>query len=571
MRRILLILGKDVHNKPAYRFYKEFLKRGYYVDLFATTLQDGHVNIFGEARERIKHINDLTEQQISIYDYIFSAVPIYNHVLFKDTQKYIFMNPSSHFDDVYFSGDFVFTVRDISQPLIEDEHIPVEDFNLMKSIPGMAAGGPQYEKTGIKKDEKSKKILFVDAGHFPFGTKQELAEYVIKIAEFCPDYEVRIKPRYLPRDQDTTHKNRENLYEYLDNKKTLPDNLTLIRTHTDLKEELEKVDVVICPAGTSSYEEVILANKKIIIFTDFPNKENVLWNADRVRLFNRINGKLPCRIPYQDIFKYLPQGIQADSDDLKNSIYKMAHVTEDIVDAMEYIYINFISKNIFPERKYCKIENYLSEMLPDYSLTWEDIIARRYRLPLYDYVANQARNLLIDIDYSRVFEYIESIRYSKWREKDADRILVGLQEILFDLYIQNKDKLMKNSYSQSLLCLAYFKKNRFDEFCPIELKCIAYYSYCLAKIRFDNADYENALKYINDYFDEVDSNLYEISYADDEGVKAMAHYYKGATLFHLSDIHNAEIHLKICDKAWNGQHKKAAEYLQMIDSIKENC
>lgn len=565
MRKILFILGKDVHNKPVYKIYKECLKRGYYVNLYATTLEDGHVNIFGEARSKIRHINELTEQQISTYDYIISAISIYNHKLFKDVHKYIFLNPSTHFDESCFSGDFVFTVRDMSKPLIEGEHWPIEDFNFIKSIPGMATGGPQYEKSTVENKGESKKILFIDPGHFPFGTKQELAEYIIKIAEYCPDYEVRIKPRYLPEDTNTTHKNKENLYKYLNNNKKLPNNLILIKKHTDLQEELQDVDLVICPEGTSSYEEVILANKRIIIFTDFPNKQNLLWSAERVKLFNRITSNLPCRIKYQSIFEYLPQGIQVKAEELGNSIYKMSNVAEDIVDAMEYIYINFISKNIFPERKFYKSNSYVNEMKPDYSLTWEDIIKRRYRLSLYDYVANQVRNLIIDIDYSKVFKYIDDIDNSELNEENIDNIMQGLQKKLFDIYIQNSAKMMKNSYSQSILCLAYFKQNRFSEFQPVKLKCKAYYAYCMAKIKFDAGNYESTLKYINDYFDEVDSNLYEISYADDEGVKIMAHYFKGAALFHLNNLQDARIHLGICDKAWNGKHKKATEYLHLID------
>lgn len=567
MRKILIVLGKDVHNKSVYKIYKECLKRGYCVAVFATTLKDGHINIFRKIQHEIRHINDLNEQQILAYDYIFSAVPIYNHTLFRDIHKYIFMNPSTHLDEVYFSSDFVFTVRDISKPLVEDEHWPIEHINFIKSIPGMATGGPQYEKLEIKSKDKAKKILFIDSGHFPFGTKKELAQYIIKIAESCLDYEVCVKPRYLPKDTDTTHKNKENLYEYFDNKKNLPKNLTLIRKHTDLKEELEKVDLVICSEGTSSYEEIILANKKILIFTGFPNKENLLWNPYRIDLFNKIANNLPCRVNYQDIFKYLPQGIRVNTDILKNSIYKTSNVAEDIVDAMEYIYINFVSKNIFPERTYYKSNSYLNEMKPDYSLTWDNIIERRYRLSLYDYVAEQVRNLVINMDYSKVFEYIDHIENTKVNEEELYKINLGLQEILFDTYIKNSDKMMKNSYSQSLLCLAYFKKNKFNEFQPAELKCKAYYAYCLAKIEFDCGDYENALNYINDYFDEVDNNLYEISYADDQGVKDMAHFYKGAALFHLNDMHNARIHLDICDKAWRGKHKKAAEYLHEIEQI----
>ena len=38
----------------------------------------------------------------------------------------------------------------------------------------------------------------------------------------------------------------------------------------------------------------------------------------------------------------------------------------------------------------------------------------------------------------------------------------------------------------------------------------------------------------------------------------------------LNDLKNARIHLKICDKAWDGNHKRAAEYLHFIDVMSES-
>ena len=73
-------------------------------------------------------------------------------------------------------------------------------------------------------------------------------------------------------------------------------------------------------------------------------------------------------------------------------------------------------------------------------------------------------------------------------------------------------------------------------------------------------------KLFTNYFAEVDKNLYEVSLADDVGVKAMAHYYYGATLFHLGDIERAKEHLVICDRYWSGNHKKTKEYLLEIEN-----
>ena len=92
MRKILIVLGKDVHNKSVYKIYKECLKRGYCVAVFATTLKDGHINIFRKIQHEIRHINDLNEQQILAYDYIFMYIPKQCMVINRNSRKYIIIH-----------------------------------------------------------------------------------------------------------------------------------------------------------------------------------------------------------------------------------------------------------------------------------------------------------------------------------------------------------------------------------------------------------------------------------------------------------------------------------------------
>lgn len=564
-RKILFILGKDVHNKGTYRIYKECMRRGFDADVYATTFADNHIALFLKENINIQLADVLDKEKLEKYDYIFSAVPLFDRELFREAEKYIFLNPSTHLDEVYFSGDFIFTARDLTKPLVGEKYWPIEEFNYQKSLPAMAAGGAALEKlenTGAE----SNVILFIDAGHFPFGTKKKLAEYVIQIANDCPDYEIRIKPRYLPTDTNTTHINRENLFHYLLDNPNLPRNLKLIREHTDLAEEVKEACLVICPEGTTSYEEVILAGKNLIIFTDFPNGECVLWPERRVRLFNSIPDGLVNRIYYKDIASYLPKGLPTKAADLKSSLYKITNVASDIVDAMEYIFEKFICQQKFPANRYYTSSDYLQKMEPDVLLTWNDIKCRRYKTILYDMAAQKIRYIYKQMDCGKVLHYIEEIG----NELDGSNLAENidkLNEVVYDLFIQNKYDMMDTAYTQSILCLAYYKKNRLSEFTPSVLRCKAYYEYCLAKIDFDNAKYVECLKHLEIYFEEVNSNLYEISYADDEGVKVMAHYYMGAALFWMNDWDGAKNHLYICDKAWEGRHKKAAEYLQRIESM----
>lgn len=568
-RKILFILGKDVHNKGTYRVYKECIRRGFDADVYASTFADKHIALFLKENIDIQLVDALDKEKLDRYDYIFSAVPLFDRELFLEAEKYVFINPSTHLDEVYFSGDFIFTARDLTKPLVEGTCWPIEQFNYQKSLPAMATGGAALEECE-NMETGSNVILFIDAGHFPFGTKKELADYVIEIAKFCPDYEVKVKPRYLPADTSTTHINKENLFHYLLDNPKLPHNLKLIKEHTDLADEVKLACLVICPEGTTSYEEVILAGKNLIIFTDFPNKESVLWPERRVRLFNSIPNGLVNRIHYKDIKSYLPKGIPTKADDLKSSLYKMTNVASDIVNAMEYIFEKFISHQKFPANRYYKSSDYIQKMESDVLLNWNDIKRRRYKTILYDMAAEKIRNVNKQLNCSKVFHYIEKIG-NEVNRLNLNEKIDGLNEIIYDFFIQNKHCMMETAYAQSVLCWAYYKRQRFSEFLPPVLRCKAYYEYCLAKIDFDNGRYVESLKHLEIYFEEVNNNLYEVSYADEENVKAMAHYYMGAALFYINDLNNAKLHLEICDRAWRGQHKKATEYLLRIESMYENA
>ena len=574
MRRILLITGKDVHNKGPFVIYKELIKRGFKVDVYATTLEDGHTLLFDHMGVKIQSVDALDENVVEQYDYIFSAVPIFHIKLFRFIHKYIFLNPSAYWDEVYFSGDFIFTARDISKSLGEDP-FPAEKINYIKSLPAMATGGAVLTKNKERIDCCSpvKKILFVDAGHFPFGSKRELAEYIVQIAQYCSECEVKLKPRYLPEDVDTSHKNKENVLCYLEEYANLPNNLVIIREHTDFQEELKDCDLVICSEGTTSYVEAILAKRRLIIFTGFPSEESALWTNCRRRRFLKINSQLKNRVYYKDIFKYLPEGIETTGNELDDFLYETDNAVENIVDAMEYIYENGIKRGMFPSRKYFTSSTYKNLDFFNSSQTWQSVIEKRYKTIAYDRVSSKMFRLCSVLNCDKIIDYIES---EECNEENISDVCDMVESILYDLIIDSSDRLMDDAYSQSFLCLAYYKKGRFNEFNPYHLKCTAYYNYCMAKKEYDKKNYWESLKYLDEYFNEIGNNLYYVTYADDPGVVVMAHFFKGANLYYVGKYEEASKHLTICDLAWEGNHKKAKVFLNnikakgiCIDDIKE--
>lgn len=563
-KKVAIITGKEVHNKNTYLIYKEFLSRNIMVDLYATTFDDGHLGLFIKDNVIVHDVKELSVDKINQYNYIITSVSIFEQKLFRNCKRYIFMNPSTHLLEVHFSGDFNFTAHDYTKRLVKSEELMLETFNNKKCIPAMATGGASliYEEG---KNNDNNIILFVDAGHYPFGTKKELVEYIIQIAEYCRDYIVRVKPRYLPGDVNKTHKNDDNIYNYFSKYSNLPSNLELIYEHTDLKEELRKCSLVICPEGTTSFEEVILSQKKLLIFTGFPNMENALWSEKRIQLSNQIPYNLPNRVYYKDIFKYLPYGIETNTDMLNDLLYSIKNNAYKIVEVMEYIDDTFLSVGRFPQHAYYKYENYKEELKESEKDTWENIIQERFKKVVYDNLSYLISRIYTYMDCSEVFLYVDSQNYS---EENLYEKIEFARGILFKIIIENRNKMEETRYTQSILCLALYKTNMYEDLLNLNVKCNDYYNYCLAKIAYDRCDYVGALRYINEYFKEVEMHQFEVSLADDISVINMAHFYCGASYFAVGDYVKARFHLKICNNAWEGNHKKASE---LLDKIERYC
>ena len=59
---------------------------------------------------------------------------------------------------LFFYGDFIFTVRDISKPLISGKKFSIEEVNYRKSLPAMATGGASLTK---KVNTNERKVMFL--------------------------------------------------------------------------------------------------------------------------------------------------------------------------------------------------------------------------------------------------------------------------------------------------------------------------------------------------------------------------------------------------------------------------
>lgn len=566
MSKILFVLGRDVYNKPAYPIYNELIKRGNSIDVYAVFYEEMHFVLFRQDYIEIHRIEELkTKQEIEKYDYIYSAITIYDNPLFRIAERYIFCAPTSYMREIYSCGDFTFTVRKMEGHILENERWGIDECNLAKMAPCMATGSPMHEGLEFMQAGDNKTILFIDSGHFPCGGKREEAETIMQIAYAFPQYKIRIKPRFIRGDKSVTHRNDEYLVDYLDND-NLPNNVEIIREHTDLRKELESCYLLISDTMTTSYIEAVLASRKILLLEGFPNEESTVMNRKAVERQGKIAAITGCVVNYKDVLEYLPEGMTCSEEFINKFIYRHRGVTKSVVDAMEYIYQKFISQNRFPKEEFYCSENYEEKMEAEDSLSWKDIIQRRYRVYLYG-LSNYDARINSDLDFSPFIESIEETRKMTITEENFPVVIHKLNAKLLEMFVQNREKLMSNALSQSVFFKFLYDAGLFSEIKKEEVLCRAYYRYLKAKECAKEEKYQECIDLIDKYFEEVNQNLFDRTLADEMSVKISGYYFRGFSQYNLGNYLEAKENLETCEKLCNGKHKKAKEYLDCIADI----
>lgn len=563
MIKIMCILGKDVHNKPVYQIYNEMIRRKYEVDVYAIYYEEIHLTLFKKDGIELHRLEEIKSSwDIEKYAFIYAAVPLCGFPIFRTCKKYIFSTPTTYTREVYFCNDFNFMTKKIKKQILENEIWGVDQCNLMKITPCMISGSPMHEGLGLIRNKNEEVILFIDSGHFPFGGKCEVAQTIKKIARALPKYTIRVKPRYLKGDRSVTHRNEDYLIDYLESGDVYP-NIEVVKEHTDLREELENCYLVICDTVTTSYIEAALANRKIILLSGFPNEESKDITKKRVERQEEVAELTKCVINYKDVLNYLPEGLVCSNEFIGEFIDRQTGISESIVDAMEYIYNEFISKNIFPKNTYYNIDSYIDEMKVDECLSWDSIIQRRYRSCLYDISYYDARINGV-LNFKPVVKAIEDTKNIVINEKTFGMVSDKIRSKLLELLIKNKQDVMKTALSQSYFFELLYTNEKFYEIQEEEVLCNAYYKYLKAKEYSKDGNNQKCIELLNEYFAEVDRNEFDKTLADETSVKASGHYFRGISYFRINEYEKAKEELEICDKMWNGNHKKAKEYIEII-------
>lgn len=523
--KILVVAAHDAVNLSIENIVRELVKRGHEVHIFAKMIEYRHIRMFKDLQVFIHHVSELNENNVSEYDFAFcpmdgvDSLTFYNIYVF--SYNFIFNNRWASA-----GGDFMFTQTE-NRPIIQWE-----------DCARMPVGTPKNDT--LKSDNKSDNtILFVDTGHYPFGLKgkQQLAQTLLAICESCSNNHIVVKPRWLPGEKNTIHPEGVHLYDIISDlcNGEIPSNLELLYEHQDMQKLIDKSITVVTPAS-SAYLDAALRGKNILILNGFDSESSYDVRIDTIwkQQFDDMENT-GCLINYADAVQYLPNGLKCGEEHLDKVTACRENVSAHVVDVMEYIFTTFIEKNKFPKIERYDLMTYQKLMGVDNDIDFEVLKQKR--------IKNQVLAL------SRRFDWVvANINYQPWLDLlneyyinypltvDGKRTLqTQMEQILYEIWVEERDKLSQDSIDQSLYFYALDKLGRTDEILEIpeeHIFCKGSYYYYLGLIYKDKKQIARATDYFVKFLKEANTRSY-LKYPQDRWGICDAYNY-------IFDIYNGE-------------------------------
>lgn len=370
--KIFCVLGNDASNYSCNNVIRKLMQH-HDVKIFTNNLTEQANAIFEDIKEKIKPLSQATKKDIEWADCAFCSVMSMQYMV--TFPKYVFcyahMNPN--IDEVR-GSDFVFEIASNTKGM---------DYGVPHTFASMPVGLAKNDSF-IERQQSKKQILYIDAGHFPFGIngKKQIAEMLIKICLNFPDYTVCIRPRWKQDalKEDMSNPNYYHIYDAIldvcSGSDLLPKNLEMPTDFFDLQRQIDESECIISSC-TSAYLDVALRGKPVLLIKGIENEDSYhLRNAYFEHLYEFAENS-GCVVDYKAILEYLPAGRMCNPQHIREAFAYTDGATERIVDAIEFIYERFISRGFYPDIKEYKYETFKDTMQASEKLSFEDLLCYR--------------------------------------------------------------------------------------------------------------------------------------------------------------------------------------------------
>lgn len=537
--KVLMISEKDAANASLAKICESYIKHGHSVVVYAPYISQNVLRFFGETVE-IYPLNQLTKEEIERCDIIFcttmASAFIQNGIILS-AHKPIFSHTYLINKQVQWGGDLCF---------VPSLPTTVSDFDDYVKYPKMAIGEPKYDKVN-KKNVDLKRLLLIDSGHYPFGItgKRELVKTILEICRAFPDYELWIKPRFLPTDTVVTHRNSMHLYEVIREEagNEMPSNLVMLTEHRDLMELIEESCTVLC-MHTTAFVGAYAAGKGLVVIDNLPSDDiyDVRWKiSERIRDHMKESGAIT---DYHDVCNVLPKGVECSEEYFRYLLEERENVADKICEVTEYLYDEFYSQNDFPEYKNGAYKEY-REIKQACDMTWNKVIKERY-------ISYLASRMLILIDFHikakldvRIIEkQINELQAVDVISDEVFKAVINKIPVIRDeCIVDNEERMLEDEIDCGILLNSYYQLKKYDKIKCFAKVDIGAYHLFRAFVAYEEEDFSIALKELKQYMQISLNRTYIKEISDMSNNKMKAFYILINLLIRDEKQEDAEIYL----------------------------
>lgn len=505
--RILVLAAHDSDNIMIANVLFELESRGHELKIYSQFTDKKTVRMFDSLAAQIFPQNVLTEKELDWADCVLSGLRA--HIFLPDDKifckKYIFVYNNFMDSHWYTPGaDFMFTTGYTRNPQHRED------------CASMPIGCPKNDHVSPSGNvDESKRLLFIDSGHYPFGStgKYQVAAMLLDICRSFPDYQLIVKPRFLPNDTNMVHANHEHIYLILRKltQENLPKNLILPNEHIDMQELIDQCHCSIVMASTA-FIDVALRGKNLIIVKGIDSEDTWdLRNGVEWKNQYELREGTGCVVDYKDVLQYLPHGFRCNDAYLDKLVAYRTGASKRMADVMEYIYNEFLLKGTFPKIAAYKYETYRAEMYVDSKLDWRVLHQKRMK-NIGNNALNWTNNITANIDYARLHNVIEEdcLKYSLTK-KGSIQFVQHLKKIFNEILVDNSNILQDDPINQSYFVQALFDLGYDDailEISPEKVLCSGPYSFYLGLIYRKRKQITAAMEHFCAFLSEANNRPY---------------------------------------------------------------
>lgn len=457
--KILMITLRDGQNVSLAKIADAFFRRGHEVTIYAPYYAENVLRFFDEKIPKFP-IRDLTEDVVAGCDIIFASTLAYEHLADKNllsVHKPIITHNFLFTGTVTYGGDFCFV------PSIPTT---VTDYDAYMNCPRIGIGEPKYD-TIVRKHTDVKRFLFIDSGHYPFGTegKRELARTILDICKSFSDYELWIKPRFLPGDEVVTHANSLHIYDVIKEESDgkIPANLTMLTEHKDLMELVEQCCTVIC-MYTTAFSSAAICGKGLVVLDHLPSEdiyEGRFKHTNRTRSIILGSGAV---IDYKRAKELLPEGVKCTDEYLRYLLTERENTADKVCEVTEWLCDTFYQKQTFPKGCQCDYKDYKDSIREDKGMTWDKVVSNRYADMLLESMLSISYYVNAKLDVTTLVKRIDEVRQNGYISETAfkqfRRKITGYRN---ECLIDNKNNLLADDIDCGILLKAYYVSKKYNE------------------------------------------------------------------------------------------------------------